>query len=32
MTFDDGSPEVEQLVWDEWNREHIAKHLLSPKR
>ena len=26
MTFDAEGPEVEQLVWDDWNREHIARH------
>jgi uncharacterized DUF497 family protein len=26
MTFEDPGPEVEQLNWDDWNREHIARH------
>lgn len=29
MTSWEESPEVEQLVWDEWNTEHIGKHGVS---
>ena len=29
MSWDE-SPEIDRLVWDEWNREHIAKHGVTP--
>jgi uncharacterized DUF497 family protein len=29
MTFDDERPEIEHLVWDVWNTEHIATHAVT---
>jgi uncharacterized DUF497 family protein len=29
MTREDESPEIEQLVWDVWNTEHIATHAVT---
>lgn len=23
--------EIEQLIWDEWNKEHIARHQVTPQ-
>lgn len=26
----DGRPLIERLIWDDWNRDHIAKHAVTP--
>ncbi len=26
----DVRPQIDHLAWDDWNREHVAKHLVAP--
>ena len=30
MTDVEELPEINRLVWDDWNRDHIAKHGITP--
>ncbi len=30
MAMADDSPDIDRLDWDDWNREHIAKHGVVP--
>jgi uncharacterized DUF497 family protein len=30
MDFTEALPHIERLIWDDWNRQHLTKHQVTP--